>query len=97
MLSFVSIAFISVGCLSSFTAFLSRRQSQHLTLGVLFNTPLLLVEAKETLINSFPRTPTHGPSFASGTLWSPKERCSEWSFCFEYWLGKKTSVRWERG
>lgn len=51
MLSFVSLAFISVGCLSCFIAFLSRRQSQHLTLGVLFNTPLWLDEAKETLIN----------------------------------------------
>lgn len=51
MLSFVSFAFISVGCLSCSTTFLSRRQSQHLTLGVLFNTPLWLDEAKETLIN----------------------------------------------
>lgn len=70
MLSFVSIAFISVGCLSYFTAFFSTKQNQHLTLKVLFNTPLLLDDAKETLINKPTQDSSHGMKYASGTLWS---------------------------
>ena len=69
MLSFVSLAFISVWCLSCFTAFLSRRQSQHLTLGVLFNTPLWLDEAKETLINK----PTQVPGWPRKCPLPPSE------------------------
>lgn len=67
MLSFVNLAFISVGCLSCFIAFLSERQSQHLTLGVLFNTPLLLDEVKEILINK-PTQFYDGPGCVSASL-----------------------------
>lgn len=72
MLSFVNLAFISVGCLSCFAVFLSRRLSQHLTLGVLFNTPLSLREAKEILINK-PTQFTDGLWCVSATLWKGDE------------------------
>lgn len=80
MLSFVNLAFISVGCLSCFIAFLSRRQSQHLTLGVLFSTPLLLNEAKEILINK-PTRFYNGLGCVSASLWKGDEvnRASVWN------------------
>lgn len=96
MLSFVSLAFISVGCLSCFTSFLSRRQSQHLTLGVLFNTPLLLDEAGETLINK----PTQVQGLPRVCFCHPlqlKERWSEWSFCLESWPSNKLQQGGARG